>query len=168
MKCLWHQISANNNNNNNAVDCEWDAWGSWGSCSATCGGGTKSRSRSQAQQAANGGAACTGSSSKTKACNQNACPGMKKTTNYIFCKINIFFRAQVIMSLLSPLAVAVDCVWNNWGAWGSCSASCGGGTQSRSRTVGTQPQNGGAACQGSSDQSQSCNDQSCPSMMGET
>jgi len=45
-----------------------------------------------------------------------------------------------------------------WGDWGSCSVSCGGGTQYRS-CVG--PYDGGAPCSGSS--SQSCNPQACNS-----
>ena len=45
-----------------------------------------------------------------------------------------------------------------WGGWGGCSASCGGGTQSRS-CDNPAPANGGAACSGSS--TQACNAQSC-------
>ncbi|MCX6751553.1 MAG: hypothetical protein NT161_02175, partial [Candidatus Nomurabacteria bacterium] len=44
-----------------------------------------------------------------------------------------------------------------WGAWSGCSASCDGGTQTRS-CIG--PSNGGAPCSGVS--SQSCNTQACP------
>ena len=45
-----------------------------------------------------------------------------------------------------------------WTNWSNCSASCGGGTQSRSCTN-PAPANGGLNCSGSS--SQSCNTQSC-------
>src|SRR3989344_5028526 len=45
-----------------------------------------------------------------------------------------------------------------WSGWSSCSASCGGGTQTRS-CVG--PYGGGTPCSGPS--SQSCNTQTCPS-----
>jgi hypothetical protein len=50
-----------------------------------------------------------------------------------------------------------------WSAWSTCSASCGGGTQTRTCTNPT-PESGGANCVGSS--SQSCNTQSCPVMSG--
>jgi len=46
-----------------------------------------------------------------------------------------------------------------WSAWGSCSATCGGGTETRTCTN-PAPANGGATCSGSS--SQSCNTQACP------
>jgi len=45
-----------------------------------------------------------------------------------------------------------------WTGWSSCSASCGGGTQSRSCTNPT-PANGGSSCSGSA--SQACNTQAC-------
>ena len=54
----------------------------------------------------------------------------------------------------------IDCQVSGWGGWNGCSASCGGGWQSRSRTVTVQPQNGGAGCPTLSE-SQSCNTHSC-------
>ena len=39
-------------------DCIWNDWGSWGQCSKTCDEGTKSRKRTVARQAVNGGQAC--------------------------------------------------------------------------------------------------------------
>lgn len=56
----------------------------------------------------------------------------------------------------------VDGGWSGWSAWGSCSASCGGGTQTRTRTcTNPAPANGGADCVGSASESQSCNTGSC-------
>jgi hypothetical protein len=54
----------------------------------------------------------------------------------------------------------VDGVWGDWGSWSSCSASCGGGTQSRSRSL-TAATYGGTNPAGSSSESQSCNTHSC-------
>jgi len=45
-----------------------------------------------------------------------------------------------------------------WSAWGTCSKTCGGGTQTRTCTN-PAPANGGATCSGSS--SQTCNTQAC-------
>lgn len=55
----------------------------------------------------------------------------------------------------------VDCVVGPWSSWGTCSMSCGGGTQTRTRSVTTPPANGGAACPQLSE-TQSCNTQPCP------
>lgn len=51
--------------------------------------------------------------------------------------------------------VVVD---GGWSGWGSCTASCGGGTQMRTCTN-PAPANGGAACSGQA--IQTCNTQSC-------
>jgi hypothetical protein len=40
----------------------------------------------------------------------------------------------------------VDCVVSEWSNWSECSAACGGGTQIKTRTIITPPQNGGTAC----------------------
>ena len=56
-----------------SVNCKWSNWGSYSSCSKTCGGGTQSRSRSKTIIEANGGS-CPGSSTMTKDCNTQNCP----------------------------------------------------------------------------------------------
>ena len=68
----------------------------------------------------------------------------------------------------------VNCQVSTWGGWtdtsnwGSCSANCGGGTQTKSqrrtRTITTQPQHGGRACPALTETqsvSRSCNTHSC-------
>lgn len=40
----------------------------------------------------------------------------------------------------------VDCGVSNWGPWSACDAECGSGTMYRSRTIQTQPRNGGRRC----------------------
>mmetsp|Transcript_1025 Transcript_1025/g.3477 ORF Transcript_1025/g.3477 Transcript_1025/m.3477 type:complete len:377 (+) Transcript_1025:96-1226(+) len=55
--------------------CIWGDWGSWGNCSATCGDGTMSRTRSQAQAPQNGGS-CRGDPVGTRPCpGLPPCPG---------------------------------------------------------------------------------------------
>ena len=55
----------------------------------------------------------------------------------------------------------VDCVWGQWSTWSSCSKSCGGGTNTRSRSKIETERNGGS-CPGSGSDSKRCNTQSCP------
>ena len=63
------------------VDCVWGEYGDWSTCSATCGGGTRTRTRVEAIPASNGGSPCTGSATETTTiwteCNNFACPGSK-------------------------------------------------------------------------------------------
>ena len=52
--------------------------------------------------------------------------------------------------------------WSSWSGWSSCSKSCGGGNQTRTRACNNPtPKNGGANCSGSTTESRSCNTQSC-------
>jgi len=54
----------------------------------------------------------------------------------------------------------VDCVLDDWGGWGSCSADCDGGVQQRTRPVRIEPAHEGLPC-GDTTQTQPCNMQSC-------
>ncbi|KAK3083453.1 hypothetical protein FSP39_022988 [Pinctada imbricata] len=114
------------------VDGKWGGWGSWGSCSLTCGGGSQGRTRACNNPAPrHGGASCGGSASSSKSCNTHSCP--------------------------------IDGGWGSWGRWATCSLTCGGGRQSRSRSCDSPaPRHGGASCGGSGTSSQSCNSNPCP------
>lgn len=100
--------------------------GEWGACSASCGGGTQTRSvqcinyRGEAVADSN----CSGAKpAPTQACNTQACPTS------------------------GPWTV---------GAWSTCSASCGGGTQTRTVVCSYD------SCAGSTPSStQACNTQAC-------
>ena len=53
-----------------------------------------------------------------------------------------------------------DCVWGPWSTWVSCSKTCGGGIETRSRTKIQAEQNGGN-CSGFGKDIITCNTQSC-------
>ena len=55
----------------------------------------------------------------------------------------------------------MDCMWSRFGEWSQCSASCGGGTQRRSRRVLLDATGGGRRCSGKSEETKSCNLNSC-------
>ena len=59
------------------------------------------------------------------------------------------------------IVIVVDCQWSDWEPWGSCSATCGGGTKKRTRWEGIPAQNGGKDCQGSDYEEKSCHENPC-------
>ena len=57
----------------------------------------------------------------------------------------------------------VDGGWSVFGDWSGCSAECGGGTQTRSKTcTNPAPVAGGADCQGDAEETSTCNIDACP------
>nr|XP_054769474.1 hemicentin-1-like [Lytechinus pictus] len=55
----------------------------------------------------------------------------------------------------------VDGVFGSWSIWSTCTVSCGGGQQSRTRIC-TGPLHGGQPCEGRTDQTIRCNTEQCP------
>lgn len=54
------------------VPCTWNDWSAWSACSVPCGGGIKTRSRTN-NPPLNGGAPCSGPTSESAPCNTQAC-----------------------------------------------------------------------------------------------
>eukprot|EP01084_Bolivina_argentea_P200679 343134_1 len=65
-----------------------------------------------------------------------------------------------INNKLFCIGTAIDCIVSQWGDWTQCSVSCGGGIQTRSRTVVTEADNGGAICD-PLQETQNCNEHIC-------
>ena len=114
-----------------SVNCIWSSWSPWDNCSATCGGGTKIRSRFVSQPSQNGGS-CSGKSAETQSCGETPCGDVG----------------------------TIDCTWSAWSPWDACSVTCGGGTKMRSRFV-SQPSQNGGSCSGKSAETQSCGSAAC-------
>ena len=76
-----------------SVNGGWSGYGSWGSCSKSCGGGIQSRSRSCTKPSpANGGKDCSGSDTETQICNRDACPGKIIKLRVIRMKRKLIFK----------------------------------------------------------------------------
>ena len=56
----------------------------------------------------------------------------------------------------------VNCVWGSWDTWATCTVTCGGGVQVRTRKIDTHEENSGTACSGVSTEQQTCSTGSCP------
>jgi len=167
------------------VDCVISAFGAFGACSVACGGGTQTATATVVTASANDGAACP-ALAKTQPCNVQACPvdcvgawsnfgacsatcgGGTQTQTYTI-KTQAANGGAACPTVLehtqacNQQACPVDCV-GAWGGWGVCPVACGGGQQTRTYTVTTPAQNGGAACPATAGQSgtQACNVQGCP------
>ena len=61
------------------------------------------------------------------------------------------------------VSVTVNGGWSDFGTWSVCSATCGGGDQTRVRSCNNPaPAFGGTVCVGIAEESQKCNTNSCP------
>jgi Thrombospondin type 1 domain len=160
-------------------DCKVGPWSNWGPCATTwsCGNGTQTRTRPIINNKSPGGLDCP-ALTESQACSV-PCPTncvMSGWSGFSTCRPNVGTcgagsqtktRTVVIPSanggtpcgaLTESQACTVpcptNCVMNDWSAFSACkpySGSCGAGTQSRTRTVRTQPTNGGTACPGTTE-----------------
>ena len=97
------------------IDCTISSWSTWTTCSQPCSGGLQQRKRTIRRYPENNGRECPPSSRMVQ----------KKNCNVDDC----------------PYCDDIG----QWSAWGSCSKTCGSGTQLRSRYVG-KPRKSGAVC----------------------
>ncbi|CAF1679281.1 unnamed protein product [Rotaria magnacalcarata] len=169
----------------------WTTWTSWSNCSLNCSGGMQTRTRNCTNPSpANNGAPCIGSSYQYQTCNDaipcvifngtwgswtiwapcsgtcgngtrsrfrncsgeynggNPCVG--STLQYDTCNTNV--------------TCPTDGGWSSYTTFGPCSATCGNGTQVRTRNCNSPvPSFGGSQCVGNSKDTQRClTNISCP------
>jgi len=164
------------------VDCAVSSWGAWGKCSKTCGTGSQTRTRKVTKQPKSGGAKCPALKA-TQKCNTHGCPvncvvnswgAWSKCSKGCGSGLQTRSRSVKVQSqhggTKCPALKAtqkcnthgcpVNCVVNSWGAWSKCSKGCGGGLQTRSRSVKVQSKNGGQKCPAVSE-SKKCNTHGC-------
>ena len=83
----------------------WTDFTPWSRCSAECGGGTQTRTRSCTNPVpGEGGADCVGEPTETRSCNNNACP----SKFYIFQAFFFCFELQPWLFIL--IAVLIRCL----------------------------------------------------------
>eukprot|EP00929_Paragymnodinium_shiwhaense_P121881 TRINITY_DN942_c0_g1_i1.p1 TRINITY_DN942_c0_g1~~TRINITY_DN942_c0_g1_i1.p1 ORF type:complete len:1559 (-),score=404.24 TRINITY_DN942_c0_g1_i1:474-5150(-) len=146
------------------VDCVLGDWGQFTTCSATCGGGSHTRTREIVRQPTNGGRGCNGALSVILPCNESPCDtgcqaqdckwgewsdwggcskcaGQRNRFRHILqhakCGGQACAAAAALETSKCPRFCHADsyCAWAPWGEWGSCDAACGEGTRTRSRDM---------------------------------
>ena len=171
----------------NLTPCPIDCIGSYGEfneCSATCGGGTKTKTYKITTQAQYGGKTCPISPPINETCNTHHCPidcigsygefsecsstcgGGTKTKTY-----KITTQAQYggetcpisppINETCNTHPCPIDCI-GSYGEFSECSSTCGGGTKTKTYEITTQAQYGGETCPISPPINETCNTHPCP------
>ena len=65
--------------------------------------------------------------------------------------------------MIEPPHISVDGGWTDYEDWSECSAECGEGTQTRSRScTNPAPEHGGTNCEGEHEETRPCNEHHCP------
>jgi hypothetical protein len=165
------------------VDCLLDNWGAWTPCSVTCGTGNYLRSRAMIQNNMFGGRACDGML-ENDSCEAGPCPihcevdpwgswgkctatcgsGKRVRTRSVRTHANHGgFQCPVLnqVQTCNPHACAVDCQVSEYGSFGACSLTCGGGSKIRERVVVVPVVFGGKPCPSLAEYA-GCNEQACP------
>ncbi|XP_054841913.1 adhesion G protein-coupled receptor B1 [Eublepharis macularius] len=175
---------------NNSAVCPvhgmWDEWSPWSLCSSTCGRGYRDRTRT-CKPPQFGGNPCEGPEKQTKFCNIALCPGKavdgnwNEWSSWSSCSTSCSNGTQQrTRECNGPSYGGAECQghwvetrdcflrqcpvdgkWQAWSPWGSCTATCGGGTQKRDRTC-YGPFFGGEVCQGPKEEYKQCNEKRCP------
>ncbi|XP_076079208.1 coadhesin-like [Mytilus galloprovincialis] len=167
----------------------WGRWTRWSSCSVSCGGGSRKRTRSCDNPApANGGPDCSGYSTDSKKCARNPCPkagNWGRWTRWSSCSVSCGTGSRKRTRSCdnpAPSNGGQDCSgygtdskkcarnpcpkagnWGRWTRWSSCSVSCGGGSRKRTRSCDNPaPSNGGPDCSGYGTDSKKCARNPCP------
>ena len=109
-------------------------WGTWSTCSQTCGIGTQTRSALTCNGKKYAGMPCSGNGTETANCQ----------SKFWMCHFRLLNSNHMTV-------FSVEGAWAGWGSWDTCSATCGTGTRTRTRTF-----TGGMPCAGSADETESC------------
>lgn len=118
----------------------WTPWSSWSICSSSCGIGFEVRQRSCNNPAPrHGGRVCVGQGREER------WDSLEHRVAGHRCNIlqGAFASSHRLCNEQKPCPLPV--VWTLWGPWAQCSAECGGGVHSRTRSC----QNG-SSCPGCS------------------
>ncbi|XP_021339055.1 coadhesin-like isoform X2 [Mizuhopecten yessoensis] len=164
---------------NCSVNGNWSVWLTWGSCSASCDNGTKTRNRTCDNPVpAYDGEDCNGIDMESEVCIKKHCPTNGNWSSWqpwndcsITCGGGLKNRTRICDNP-APEHNGLDCdghgfessscgevtcpppgVWGTWTEWTDCSVSCGEGVASRTRIC---DNSAGGECIGTSSETKVC------------
>ncbi|XP_045160489.2 SCO-spondin-like [Mercenaria mercenaria] len=169
------------------IDGEWSDWTQWSTCTATCGGGTREKTRA-CSEPKYGGKFCEGEASETNMCNVEPCPVdgyWEEWSEWTECSVPCAGGSRDrTRACVQPKFGGKECVgtdaeteecntqkcpvdgfWTTWSQWSECSSTCNGGARNRSRSC-IEPEFGGKTCSGRDIDIQICGMEACPSVDG--
>lgn len=148
------------------ANCVLNAWSPWSECSAACDTGFQYRTRSVATPASGADGKCDGALLQERSCTLQSCDtgGGSDGSSSSSSDGSSDSGSSTGSGSGSDGGIVVpddvNCLLGAWSSWSACDASCGGGKQSRSRSVLVQPSGNGAACEATVQES-SCNTSPC-------
>ncbi|XP_039266278.2 uncharacterized protein LOC120341783 isoform X1 [Styela clava] len=158
-------------------DCPgWSDFGEWSSCSATCGGGSRERSRT-CRGSKIGNRDCPGDRLEIEKCNDVPCPKWTRWGKWSKCSVTCGRGRQSSQRQCENGEIGdrgcggkhtknkacrrPKCPsWSNWTSWSECSTTCGNGIKTATRDCMTGKKTS-KNCEGNSTKTQTCNTEDC-------
>ncbi|CAH1786157.1 unnamed protein product, partial [Owenia fusiformis] len=169
-----------------SIHGSWGGWAQWSTCSLSCGGGTRTRSRTcDNPPPAHNGRFCPGRDKQRDYCNAEPCPvhgNWAGWSDFGACTATCGGgQKRRFRTCTNPppsnngrpcIGVNTDTAecaedacpvhggWSKWSQWSECSKTCGTGQSQRTRVC-TPPQFGGKTCLGDDTMVRKCNSFPC-------
>ncbi|XP_052282757.1 coadhesin-like isoform X1 [Dreissena polymorpha] len=132
----------------------WSAWNEWGSCSVTCGVGLRRRDRvCDNPWPSSDGNHCFGDNINYEICSKPVCATWTDWGSWSSCSNTCgyglkeryrncsgtfepwdFCVGSDVQNVMCKTSCNENRSWSTWGAWGSCSNTCGSGLRKRTRS----------------------------------
>jgi hypothetical protein len=171
------------NNHKCPEDCDVSGYGTWSTCSTTCGKGSQDRTRRIIKHPKYGGKVCPGLSESSECfllecpvdcklsdwsdwseCSTTCAEGSQSKTKSITTRPKFGGKSCGLKTKRQPCNAGpcpVHCQVSEWSTYGGCSKSCNGGLHHRTRSVATHHAHGGNVCPDLKEE-KDCNDHLCP------
>ena len=154
-------------------------WSEWTSCTTTCGGGTRKKTRECVYTRDTVDNDCLEQLEISESCGEEVCPVYTEWTDWTECtrtcgggtkrRVRECVQGSAeACERLGPAEQVEECnvgkcpAWTPWTEWTPCTATCGGGSQRRERACVATRAVGSLFCPGPGDEQRECNTNVCP------